>query len=78
MPLLPQAWDLRALRRPTSVFVGHVEGVAHLDSKGDGRYFISNGKDQAVKLWDMRAARSSEEAARLPREGVPSFHWDYR
>lgn len=23
-------------------------------AQGDGRYFISNGKDQCIKLWDLR------------------------
>lgn len=34
--------------------MGHLEGITFLDSRGDGRYFISNGKDQAIKLWDIR------------------------
>ena len=99
-------WDRRTLdasgrrSRPAGVFVGHTEGVTHLDSKvgrlpglgwlrvcrcysalhdraqpawsdqlglvqnlclmfcageqGDGRYVISNSKDQSIKLWDTR------------------------
>lgn len=93
--------------QPVGVFVGHTEGVTHIDSKGDGRYLISNAKDQTVgfwtqlglrvprsdtayihiacpacrsrcvqiRLWDVRAARSPREAARLSRKGVPSFSW---
>lgn len=37
---------------------GHLEGITFIDSKGDGRYFISNGKDQAIKLWDIRRMTS--------------------
>lgn len=79
-----KVWDRRTLgtRRatPVGVFIGHTEGVAHLDSKGDGRYLISNGKDQAVKLWDTRSMRSTKEASELARDRswVPSFQWDYR
>lgn len=116
-----QVWDRRTLHanparsRSSGVFVGHTEGVTHIDSKarassrlpdvlapasclpcslseqlyisaawqpgllrpaactldvgspswtparcppahlqGDGRYLISNAKDQTVKLWDLR------------------------
>eukprot|EP00887_Chlorella_sp_A99_P006626 scaffold3.g6626.t1 len=45
---------------------------------GDGRYLISNAKDQTVRLWDVRTARAPKDAARLPRRDVPSFRWDYR
>lgn len=81
-----KAWDRRTLGAggrgsPVAVFIGHTEGVAHLDAKGDGRYFISNGKDQAVRLWDLRSGRSPRAAAAARRDhgpGVPSFSWDYR
>jgi WD40 repeat protein len=57
---LCQVWDRRVLKRdgkkgsPVGVLVGHVEGLTHIDSRGDGRYLITNGKDQCIKLWDMR------------------------
>lgn len=34
--------------------MGHLQGVTFIDSHGDGRYLISNGKDQTTKLWDIR------------------------
>lgn len=34
--------------------MGHTEGLTYIDSKGDGRYVLSNGKDQLMKLWDLR------------------------
>ena len=40
--------------RPAGILWGHLEGIAFIDSRGDGRYFISNGKDQTIKLWDIR------------------------
>jgi hypothetical protein len=45
----PQLWDRRTLgseRRPVGAFVGHTEGLTYIAPKGDGRYFISNSKDQ--------------------------------
>ncbi|KAH7577474.1 hypothetical protein JRO89_XS01G0255800 [Xanthoceras sorbifolium] len=50
-------WDRRCLTargKPAGVLMGHLEGITFLDSRGDGRYLISNGKDQAIKLWDIR------------------------
>ncbi|KAM1805514.1 hypothetical protein ACFX12_031260 [Malus domestica] len=74
---LCKVWDRRcfnATRKPAGVLTGHLEGIAFIDSKGDGRYFISNGKDQTIKLWDIRKMSSSP--ARTP--GVRSSEWDYR
>lgn len=44
-----KVWDRRSLgasRRPSGVLIGHTEGITHVAPKGDGRYVISNGKDQ--------------------------------
>ena len=52
-----QVWDRRTVGRnprPAGLFVGHTDGMTHLDPKGDGRYLISNCKDHTVKLWDLR------------------------
>ena len=40
--------------------MGHTEGITYVSPKGDGRYIISNGKDQALRLWDLRKMRSSQ------------------
>ncbi|KAJ2998170.1 hypothetical protein HDV02_004762 [Globomyces sp. JEL0801] len=32
--------------RPAGLLIGHTEGITHLSAKGDGRYIVSNGKDQ--------------------------------
>lgn len=39
--------------------MGHLEGITYIDTRGDGRYFISNGKDQTIKLWDIRKMSSN-------------------
>ncbi|MCO5569755.1 hypothetical protein L7F22_023470 [Adiantum nelumboides] len=60
-----KVWDRRCLMsraRPAGVLVGHLEGITFIDSRGDGRYFISNGKDQTIKLWDIRKMSSSTTA----------------
>jgi len=54
---LCKVWDRRLLgksNQPVGCMVGHFEGITHICSKGDGRYFISNSKDQSIKLWDIR------------------------
>jgi len=58
--------------------VGHTEGITYVSAKGDGRYVISNGKDQALRLWDLRKMRSNAEleAVEGRRYGIPDF--DYR
>lgn len=60
-----QVWDRRCLvtrGQASGVLMGHLEGVTFIDSRGDGRYLISNGKDQAIKLWDIR--KMSDRAVR--------------
>lgn len=59
-----KVWDRRSIGegRAAGVFLGHTEGLTYVDSKGDGRYIISNGKDQTAKLWDLRKVISTEDA----------------
>ena len=40
--------------KASGILVGHKEGVTYVSTKGDGRYCLSNGKDQTMKLWDIR------------------------
>ncbi|CAB4293390.1 unnamed protein product [Prunus armeniaca] len=74
---LCKVWDRRCLitkGQAAGVLMGHLEGVTFIDSRGDGRYFISNGKDQTTKLWDIR--RMSSRAMYSPR--LRDHDWDYR
>ena len=76
-------WDRRALdgaNRPAGVLVGHTEGVTHLDARGDGRYVLSNAKDQTAKLWDVRRMTSWQNTINMHRRdlGLPNLQWDYR
>ena len=62
-----KVWDRRSLAsmRPAGMFLGHTEGLTYIDSKGDGRYVISNGKDQTCKLWDLRSMISTDQGERI-------------
>ena len=65
--------------KPSGVLIGHTEGLTYVSAKGDGRYVISNGKDQAMRLWDLRKMRTNNEFESVKRDGpygIPGF--DYR
>lgn len=76
-----KVWDRRSMGdgRAAGAFVGHCEGLTYLDSKGDGRYLLSNGKDQSMKLWDLRMAMSTDRYDELrPRQHTMDTDYDYR
>lgn len=64
---LIKVWDRRSMgdSREAGVFMGHTEGLTYVDSKGDGRYVLSNGKDQTMKLWDLRKMMPTEKASKI-------------
>jgi len=64
--------SLGSSQKPSGVLIGHTEGLANVSAKGDGRYVISNGKDQALRLWDLRKMRTNAEY-----EEVASGNEDY-
>lgn len=74
-----KVWDRRSMseKRAAGVFLGHTEGLTYIDSKGDGRYVLSNGKDQTMKLWDLRKMVPTEQADKIDstRYSIP---FDYR
>jgi WD repeat-containing protein 23 len=63
--------------RAAGVFLGHTEGLTYVDSKGDGRYVLSNGKDQTMKLWDVRKMVSTERFSTIDPTKYSSGY-DYR
>ncbi len=76
-----KVWDRRSLGdgRAAGAFVGHCEGITYIDSKGDGRYILSNGKDQTMRLWDLRMAMSmSDFATKNPAQYTRFSLYDYR
>ena len=72
-------WDRRCLNtsKPdlsVGLFIGHFDGITYIDSRNDGRHFLTNSKDQSIKIWDIR--RTSPKS-RENRHNI-SFGWDYR
>lgn len=70
--------SLGASQKPSGVLVGHTEGITYVSAKGDGRYVISNGKDQALRLWDLRKMRSSQEFELIKDKHYGIRGFDYR
>ncbi|EAS04686.2 WD domain, G-beta repeat protein (macronuclear) [Tetrahymena thermophila SB210] len=69
-------WDTRALGpngQSAGELLGHVAGITHVDSRQDNYYVASNGKDQCVKLWDLRKSVSSSTGKNRVQK-----HYDYR
>ncbi|KJE95810.1 LEC14B protein [Capsaspora owczarzaki ATCC 30864] len=76
-----KVWDRRELGRarrakPVGQFIGHNSGITFLDAKGDGRYVISNGKDECIKLWDIRCMAPA--GARPPHANHHDYRFDAR
>jgi DDB1- and CUL4-associated factor 11 len=76
-----RVWDRRCLNEnspePSGILLGHIDGITYIDSKNDGRYLLSNSKDQSIKLWAMRHF-SPREAETGLRATMQSRSWDYR
>jgi len=79
---LCKVWDRRMLGesnpKPVGVLIGHTAGITHVSSKGDGRYLLSNSKDQSIKLWDLRkmhdGSKKIPKAPRYSRWDDPTQH----
>jgi DDB1- and CUL4-associated factor 11 len=74
-----KVWDRRSMAggRESGCLPGHMEGITFVASKGDGRYVISNGKDQTLKLWDIRKMMERSDFDALPRKDF-CCGFDYR
>ncbi|EJC98714.1 WD40 repeat-like protein [Fomitiporia mediterranea MF3/22] len=76
-----KVWDRRSLgssTRPSGVLIGHTEGITNVSAKGDGRYVISNGKDQALRLWDLRKMTPNSEYNKVKDTHYGLEGFDYR
>ncbi|KAF8561585.1 DDB1-and CUL4-associated factor 11 [Paragonimus westermani] len=51
-----------------------MDGITYLDTNADGFYFLSNSKDQTVRLWDLR----KHTKPGTERQLRPRCNWDYR
>lgn len=76
-----RVWDRRCLNEnspeASGCLLGHIDGITYIDSKNDGRYLLSNSKDQSIKLWDLRKFSPSETETNI-RSSLQTRHWDYR
>ncbi|KAI9570371.1 WD40 repeat-like protein [Boletus coccyginus] len=76
-----KVWDRRSLGgsgKPSGVLAGHTEGITNVSAKGDGRYVISNGKDQVLRLWDLRKMCSSDHFDSFKHRDYRCREYDYR
>ncbi len=64
--------------KPSGVLIGHTEGLTYVSAKGDGRYVISNGKDQAMRLWDLRKMCSNNDFESVKDDSYGIHNFDYR
>lgn len=60
-----QRWDIRQNRTPTLKISAHSNTCNSIDWHPDGRHLISAGKDQDVKVWDLRGERRQKPAFQL-------------
>lgn len=52
-------------------------GITYIDSRGDDRYFLTNSKDQSMKVWDLRV-HSTKIGIDATKRSVRGQKWDYR
>ena len=82
-----RVWDVRTVGNSSSggsgaagavgALLGHDAGITHVESGKDGRLVISNGKDNVIKIWDLRRMNSANEAVQVAREPRPfDYRWD--
>jgi len=72
--------SLGSSQKPSGVLIGHTEGITNVSAKGDGRYVISNGKDQTLRLWDLRKMHTNEDYEEVANLNISYGirNYDYR
>jgi WD repeat-containing protein 23 len=56
-------------------FFGHISGITSVDITDNGTFIASNGKDQVVKLWDIRKSLPASVYSCTKRKYI---EYDYR
>lgn len=78
-----EVWDRRVLganaknRKSVATLFGHFDGVTYIDPQGDGRHFLTNSKDQSVKLWDVRKVGRRNQVKKT-RKLLAQPTWNYQ
>lgn len=70
--------SLGSSNKPSGALIGHTEGITYVSAKGDGRYVVSNGKDQVLRLWDLRMMRSNSDLESVQNRMYGIKDYDYR
>ena len=68
-----RVWDVRS-KVCVGGFAGHVGGITCVAALQGGQYLLSNSKDHALKLWDLRTLHTPATLQSLAN--IPAF--DYR
>ena len=75
---LIKVWDKRVSdSKVAGVLIGHREGITCVTSQNDGFHLISNGKDQALKYWDIRQMKSAQQYLDYRRTHKYSMQFNY-
>ncbi|CAI5474415.1 unnamed protein product [Closterium sp. Yama58-4] len=74
-----KVWDRRLLDNTEPIGpLRLLDPVGPMHIGGDARCFLTNGKDQTMKLWDIRVMMDPAAYEDLPPPRIPFFQWDYR
>lgn len=75
----PGSGDEARMAKASGYLSGHHGGLTSLEARGDGRYILSNSKDQTAKLWDIRMmVPHATHTATYSDGGRSGRTWDYR
>ncbi|CAM9525754.1 unnamed protein product, partial [Chrysoparadoxa australica] len=74
---LIRVWDTRT-ESSVGALLGHGAGLTCVTARGDGYHFLTNSKDQSMKLWDIRVGLTEPSAKELRATAASGSRWDYR